>query len=388
MPFLTADIIFDGYTFLPFNSVLNISDEGAVMEVFQTDNFDKVRKYNGLLMPGMINAHCHLELSHLKSRIEEKIGMVPFLLSILSMRETVTAEEKQHAIEMAEAEMKANGIVAVGDISNTLDTLQQKAKKNMAYYNFVECLGLRPEKAKDIFMKARDIKEQFVAHHKTSLVLHAPYTISRELIQYIDEDSAGKITSIHNQESAAENELFLTGKGDFLKLFDAVNFDKNDFVTENKNSIQTYLPEFLYQKKIILVHNTFTNQEDIAWTHSLQKEIFWCLCPNANLYIENTLPDIQMMIKNNCNIVLGTDSLSSNHTLSIWDEIRTIKKNILDMPIEMMLKWATSNGARALGMQDVIGSFEPGKQPGVVNITDFSLHDFSPRERNHIQRVI
>ncbi len=388
MPFLTADIIFDGYKFLPSNTILNISDEGVIIEVSGTDNFDNVKKYNGLLMPGMINAHCHLELSHLKGKIGEKKGMVPFLLSILSMRETVTADEKQHAIEMAEAEMMVNGIVAVGDISNTGDTLLQKSKKNLAYHNFVECLGLRSDKARDIFLKADGLKEQFAKSHKTSLVLHAPYTISEALIKYIDEVSTDKITSIHNQESAAENELFLNRTGDFLRLFDAINFDKNDFVTKNKNSIQTYLPEFLHQNRIILVHNTFTSQEDILWVHSLHKEISWCLCPNANLYIENTLPDIGMMIKSNCNIVLGTDSLASNHTLSIWDEIKAIQNNIPGIPVEMMLKWATSNGARALGMQDVTGSFETGKKPGIVNIADFSLHDFSLKEKNHIQRVI
>lgn len=387
MTLLTADHIFDGYSFLPEHSVIQISDDGIIQQIMQEAPADQVKKYKGLLMPGMVNVHCHLELSFMKNQIDEKKGLVDFLLNVLAIRGKFSMEEKLKAIQEAEDEMIRNGIVAVGDISNTADTVLQKSMGNLNYQTFVECLGLSDDKASVVYNHAKEIHLQFLNVCNSSLVLHAPYTISNNLIKLVDNDSVGKVTTIHNQETAAENELFLTGTGDFLKLFDAVGFDKSEFVIEHKNSIRTYFPKFLNQKKIILVHNTFSSEADIQWAHALNKELYWCLCPNANLYIENTLPDIDMMMKNKCRIVLGTDSLASNHQLSIWEEITTIKNLKPQIPFEEMLKWATSNGAKALGMHE-IGSFETGKQPGIINIPDFTFESTYTEQQFSIARII
>jgi cytosine/adenosine deaminase-related metal-dependent hydrolase len=99
---------------------------------------------------------------------------------------------------------------------------------------------------------------------------------------------------------------------------------------------------------------------------AFNRQTFYCLCPNANLYISNVLPDIHLLMKEQCNIVLGTDSLASNHQLSIAEEIKTIQNNFPGISLETMLQWATINGARALQMDDTLGSFEKGKQPGVL----------------------
>jgi len=99
-----------------------------------------------------------------------------------------------------------------------------------------------------------------------------------------------------------------------------------------------------------------------------KSQIALCLCPSANLYIENNLPDILLLQKNNCNIVLGTDSYASNHQLSIWEEIRILQKHFPALTLETLLQWATSNGAKAMQMDAMLGSFEKGKQPGLVLI--------------------
>lgn len=111
--------------------------------------------------------------------------------------------------------------------------------------------------------------------------------------------------------------------------------------------------------------------------HSLsdggRPQTFFCLCINANQYIENALPPIEMLRKNNCTIVLGTDSLASNWSLNILDEIKTIKQNFPAIALEEMLQWATINGAKALQMENDLGSFEKGKKPGVVLIDEQKL---------------
>ena len=125
---------------------------------------------------------------------------------------------------------------------------------------------------------------------------------------------------------------------------------------------------------MILVHNTFTTQEDISFAQQYASEhlsgIHFCLCINANLYIENKVPPIELLMKNNCEIVLGTDSYSSNWQLSIASEIKTIKERHPHIPLPTILKWATSNGAKALNRSDELGSFIAGKTPGVVLLDD------------------
>ncbi|MCH5690151.1 amidohydrolase family protein [Niabella sp. W65] len=112
------------------------------------------------------------------------------------------------------------------------------------------------------------------------------------------------------------------------------------------------------QQQVLLVHNVYTTEEDIAFIHETGNKVFWCLCPNANHYINRTLPNLAMFIKNNASLVLGTDSLASNHQLSIWEEIQTLRKAYEDVPLASMLQWATSNGAKALKIDAQYGSFE------------------------------
>ncbi|HQW46544.1 MAG TPA: amidohydrolase family protein [Chitinophagaceae bacterium] len=378
MPILSADYLFDGETYLPSNTVLQVSDKGVIEAIFQTDNKTDVEVYEGLLMPGMINAHCHLELSHMQNQISEGKGLVAFLLGILAQRTLMRADDIQTAIAKAEASMLANGIVAVGDISNTLDTLPQKARQQLHYQTFVVCLGLKEEKAMDIFLQAKKMQSQFALYGNSSLALHAPYTLSHRLIKLVNEDGKGQVTTIHNQECEAENELFMHRTGDFLSLFEAVHFNINDFITAQKNSLQTYLPLMEQAQPLILVHNTVTTTEDIAFAQATGKQLYWCLCPNANLYIEGRLPNIPLMLQAGCTLVLGTDSLASNHSLSIWDEIKTIRTHYPEIALETMLQWACINGAQALGMDASLGRFAIGKQPGVVYIPDFHHANSTP----------
>jgi len=367
MQFFSADFIFDGFQFLPSDSIIILDDMGIISGVTQATNQSNVIHLNGLLMPGLINAHCHLELSHMKDVIKEKTGLVEFLLRINQQRAIHTEEEIKKAIHNAEHEMLQNGIVAVGDISNTLLSFEQKRQKNLHYHTFVECVGLLNANAHRRFEAAEKMYNEFIQLHESSLVVHAPYSVSENLMALIDQASIRKITSIHNQECDDENRLFQNGDGNFLKLFESILHDSTFFKPSGKTSLQTYFPKFHHQQKLILVHNTVSSKEDIEFANSFEKELFWCLCPNANLYIEQKLPDVLMMMEQGCQMVLGTDSLASNHSLSILDEILTLQHHIPSISLHEKLTWATSNGAKALGMHE-LGSFETGKKPGLIQI--------------------
>ena len=116
------------------------------------------------------------------------------------------------------------------------------------------------------------------------------------------------------------------------------------------------------------MHNTFTSKEDIDFAKSIDTNTFWCLCPNANLYIENTLPNAALLYNENCQVVFGTDSLASNHTLNIFEEMKIIQQHFPQIPFEKLLQSMTSVGAKALGIDQQFGSFEVGKKPGIVLI--------------------
>ena len=167
-----------------------------------------------------------------------------------------------------------------------------------------------------------------------------------------------------------------------------MGIDISFFNPTGKSSLQSWLPYLNNDQSLILVHNVTTTAADVEFikraTNNKQQTTNFCLCPNANLYISNTLPDISMLMENNCNIVLGTDSLASNHQLNILEEIKTLQKNFAQLQLETILQWATINGARALQMDNTLGSFEKGKCPGVVlieNVNDCRLIENSSSRR-------
>ena len=206
--------------------------------------------------------------------------------------------------------------------------------------------------------------------HRTSLVPHAPYSISPKTFQLINEATKDQVISIHNQEHPAEDELYKTGAGAYLKLFKIFGIDRSPFPVTGKSSIRSVLPYFTNGQTILLIHNTFMPEEDLVWANEYADtnglKLVYCLCINANLYIENKVPPIDMLMKHNCHIVLGTDSYSSNWQLSIVKEIEAVQKHFPHIPVETILQWATHNGAKALGWNEELGSFEKGKRPGVM----------------------
>jgi cytosine/adenosine deaminase-related metal-dependent hydrolase len=376
-----ADQIFDGYKMLS-NKVLITDNEGVIVDLIEDDGADDVQRFSGILSPGFINAHCHLELSHMKSLIPEKTGLVDFVFSVVTQRH-FKEEEILEAIDRAETEMLQNGIVAVGDICNNTLTIPQKQKNRLAYYNFIEVSGWVPSVAEKRFQHSLEIYKAYSSmDHRpwtmdhTSLVPHAPYSVSRQLWKLLEPTFKGKVVTMHNQETAHEDELFLKGTGDFRRLYQQMNIDDSCFIHPENRSLENSIPHLKSAQNILLVHNTFTNAQDIQFSNfqiDTFSNLFWCLCPNANLYIEDRLPDVQQFIDNNCKIVLGTDSLASNWSLNILDEMKTVQKNFPSIEIETMLKWATINGAEALQMNDVLGSFEKGKKPG-LNLIEADMH--------------
>ena len=392
MRYLTADYVFPISQPPIKNGIVAVDDDGRIIGVHSPQTIDhSIEEFKGILCPGFVNTHCHLELSHMKGVIPEKTGLAGFIKKFISARKQFSPQQIENGIAAGEKEMLENGIVAVGDICNGSDTFKQKANRNLKYYNFIEGLDFFPENTETELKRVNNVIEelkQIDARADYSPVPHAPYSVSEKHFQTFSKILSDKIISIHNQESADENLMFREKRGKIIEFFISLGMNFSNWKASGKNSLESYLAFLPKANNLLLVHNTFTNSEDIKFAEAYSKNIYWATCPNANLYIENKLPDYKLFIEAKAKFTIGTDSLASNHSLSILDEMKTISQHFPQINLEILLQWATLNGANALGFQNELGSFEVGKNPGVLLIENVDLQKFHLKENERVKRLV
>lgn len=387
LKYFSADWIFPVSSPPIKNGVVAVNPDGGIEEVLTQEEAASlnlaITKHKGSIVPGFINTHCHLELSHLLGQIPEQTGLVEFVQSIIKSRQG-NIEEIKTAMYAADQKMFENGIVVVGDISNQISSKEVKEQSKVYYHTFIEAMGFNPERAVKIMDDVKGIKQAF-GSLPTSIVPHAPYSVSPELFELIkvEAEKDNAFISVHNQETEDENDLFENKTGGFLALYRFLGLDISFFAPTKKTSLQTWLP-YMKEQKTLLVHNTVTNRADIAFAKESNDNLYWCLCPQANLYIENALPDVDLLIEENVKITLGTDSLASNHQLNILSEMITLQK-YKNVTFEKLLRWATINGAEFLELDQQIGTIAIGKKPG-LNLIQLSA-DFKI-ESDQVRRLI
>lgn len=352
------------------NGVVEINEEGLITHIGENRSNTSVEVIykKGFICPGFVNTHCHLELSHLKGQVEEKRQLHHFIQDLQSIR---LAEQREinDAIKRADQEMQKNGIVAVGDISNSKDSFDLKTKSNIHYHSFIELFGFNPDKAQKVYEKGVELsKELGKKQLNYSIVPHSPYSMSDELLSLIAATKNNRPLSIHNQETASENQMYENKSGSIVEMLERFGNDLQAWEASQKSSLQTYLHKLPKHTPLLLVHNTFTLQADIQFAEQHHDQLYWCFCPNANLYIENRLPDLPAFVEEGVKCTLGTDSLASNWQLSIWEEIKSIQDHFPQIEIDLLLQWACKNGAEFLGLENVLGTLEIGKKPGLVQV--------------------
>ncbi len=371
---------------------IDISDDGTILGIHDTPPPADHSYHAGCILPGLINAHCHLELSHMQGLLPTGTGLVDFILGVLQQR-AVDDHVIQDAAVRADKYMYSAGVQAVGDICNTLHTQAAKLQSQMSYVNFVE--------AYDLFQGTED-NPYFSSHLETyhqlqlksqdqkSLVPHAPYSVSpgafAQMSPYFQKDR-GTI-SIHNQETPSENAFFTENTGALVDFYAAAGMSLHIEDIAASSSLRYALHHLPTDRRILLVHNTMTTTDDVLDALSTHSDLYWCTCPRANLYIENRLPDYTALRAAGARICVGTDSLSSNWSLSVWDELKTIAQYQSSIPITELLSWATLHGAEALSLDDQLGRIKIGLSPGIVHV------DINPEKkgqsiaRSSIQRLV
>lgn len=370
--YFSADFILPvGRAPLP-NGVIAVDDAGSIEGIWadvselSAPEQNQIRRYDGIIVPGFVNAHCHLELSHLRGMIPRKTGLVPFIQEVMDKR-PANEEIVQEAMQRADREMAANGIVAVGDHVNTAASVSIKRQSELYYHTFVELLGFEPQDAAPQWARASAIRDQF-EELAVSTTPHAPYSVSGELFRLNRSKNANTDNpiSMHNQESASEHEFFRFKTGDFVGFYKNLDKSTAHFAPRGISSLRTIAPLLPAKQRIQLVHNTFTHRKDAHMMTRMGLNVYWCLCLQANRYIEDSVPTLaQLMDGSDFPFTIGTDSLASNDRLCIVSELKAIHREFPDLKLPDTIRWATLNGAEFLGISDRFGSIEIGKRPGI-----------------------
>ncbi len=386
---ISADVIFPVTSEPIKHGEIIVDDNGFILDIRKNKKNVKNPKteyYSGIIIPGFINAHSHLEYAYTKNLIKPHQGLLEFIRSIKDIKATVPVDYDK--ILEADEQMYKNGIVAVGDHTNTLITKEIKRQSNIYYHSFVELYKAISEINSPKADFQHGLAYLCALNNRGSITPHAAYSVGPELMHMIAQYSYENrsIVSIHNQETAAEREMFLYGTGKFYEFFHSAGTEKH-WLPTGTSSIEWFLPFFRESHNILLIHNTFTTKEDIIFAQNLNSRLFWVMCPGSNLYIENTLPDIPMFQQLNCTLALGTDSYASNTKLSILNEMKIIQQNF-NIDFHTLLQWATINGAKALEIDHMFGSIERGKKPGLILLQNIDPQKLIIDDKIKIKRLI
>lgn len=372
------------------NALIGVNEVGKIISI-ENSAFSGIEEgyeyFPGAICPGFINAHCHLELSYSRSQIEPHNGINSFIDELEKLKRITPIAEKYRAIVDAEQEMLNNGIVAVGDICNSTDSLEIKKNSLLKYYNFIEVFGSLETKAESNFSKGLEVFNQM--NEPKSIVLHAPYSVSESLMKmnFDFAENKNKVQSMHHLESKEELNYFLNASGAIAERLQKWGIEIPKHIPSKKSPFKS-IEKFIDKDNILLlVHNTFLEEEELKAIQSSHPKTYFVLCPISNYYIENCQPNYLLFLQHPNKICIGTDSLASNYFLSILDEIKWIQTEYHEIKSEILLQWACKNGAEALGFTD-LGTIEVGKKPGLVHLSDFDLENCRFGKHSTATRII
>ena len=372
-------------------AIITTEDDGTILCIEDTggnpEEKHSVEFHNGIIIPGFVNCHCHLELSHMKGSIAQGSCLGGFVEQVRNTRDN-NSENIIASAYSADNEMYSEGIVLCADICNTSLSFNIKKESSIRYINLLEVFGIDAEKAgrrMDEIIKVAETAEKM--NLPSSMVPHSAYSMSLSLLRLLRVKSDNnKVTSIHFMETSGEKAFLENHSGPFMASYKLSGLIPSRLETV-KSHVDAVLNEITLSGNLILVHNTFADRETIRKIKE-RKNLFWCLCPNSNIYIENEMPPLDLLIEEDCEIVIGTDSLASNNKLSVLEELKTLQVNFPAVSIEELVRWATVNGAKALGEEGRFGKIESGKKPGLLLLHNVDLNNMKLLPGSFVTRLI
>ena len=356
------------------NGFVEMEEDGTVIRTgVCADPAAEPVYYDGAVVPGFVNAHCHIELSYMKGLFRKGTGMAGFIDQINELRDTKSMEEKVRDLTVAMDSLWKQGVVAMADISNCADSFAVKARHPMYTRTFLEVFGTEPEDCDAVMDGVRKLKKVADCFGiDAAPTPHACYTMSPELVTAVSvEGLKSGFLSFHSEETEEEEEMLKYGSGKMWE--NRRNAGMSVPPVTGKSSLLYFIDRLLeghpapFEEHILLVHECCMDQEGIDAVKAVMKHPFVAVCPLSNLFIHNALPPIDLMRRNALKICVGTDSLSSNDDLRIVDELYCLQRNFPEVPLGELLTWASRNGAEFLAKPE-FGTLETGKRPGLVFI--------------------
>jgi cytosine/adenosine deaminase-related metal-dependent hydrolase len=371
--------------------IISTADDGTILKIEDCEGSleerHSVEFYNGIIVPGFVNCHCHLELSYLKDVIPAGKGLAAFLRDVSLLRNSVV-KDTDKAIREADSCLYKEGIVLCADICNTTSTFPLKTGSRIQYLSLLEVFGIDASRAETRIDEVIELsKVAAEAGLPAWIVPHSVYSVSLPLFRLIKErSSSNPVTSIHFMESPDEELLLAAHSGSLMDSYRQFlpPFSHLDLAGSHAEAV---VKEITSSGNLILVHNTFVKLEHIRELRK-RDNLYWCLCPNSNLQIEQKMPPADLLNEEGCNIVIGTDSLSSNSALSIVEELKTIQRYFPQISLDTLIKWATINGAAALCEDSLMGTIEPGKRPGLLLLMNTDLLNLKLLPGTSVRRLI
>ncbi len=340
--------------------LVECDDEGRIVRIGQWERLDNIPQaefYAGALTAGFVNAHCHLELSYLRGAIERGTGFGGFARAIGQVRGNYTIEERQRALAAASERMWAEGVQAVADIINDDSSLEHKRQSPIRYHNFAELFGLRADVS---------AMNNLLTAPNTTLTPHSTYSLQSEAFAAAAE---GERLSIHFMESPDEEELY-RGEGSLAAWYGRMGWEC-DFLHYG-SPVGRIIGQVERFRRVLLIHCCCLKRSDVeALLNHFSVPPTFVLCPQSNRYISGLQPPAKMLMECGARVAIGTDSLASNSSLSIIEELKLLPQ----IPLATRLEWATMGGAEALGISAEMGSVEVGKRPGLVIVEGIEEQD-------------
>lgn len=357
--------------------VVEVDDNGTITNISRHDSIDNIASvefYPGILIPGMVNAHSHLELAYLRGAIAEGTGFAGFAREIGRVRGNYTDQERLHAASVADSELWHEGVEAVLDIANDDLIMGIKERSKVEYHTLFEVFGLNTQSC-----DAHRAMASKYAH--SDITIHSTYSLQDAIFRDIANKGKESL-SIHLLES--DDEIALYNKaGSLWEWYTRMGWEC-DFLHYGHPSrrIAESTPS---TRRTVLVHGCKATTEDVTLLNNhFDTPPTWVLCPESNRYISGITPPVAMLREMGATIAIGTDSLASARHISMVENMRLLG----DIPLAELLTYATLNGAKALGIEKQKGSLEVGKRPGLVVLSDIDMQAMRISEESYARRII
>jgi cytosine/adenosine deaminase-related metal-dependent hydrolase len=327
---------------------------------------------NVAILPGLINAHTHLELSWLRGRVPPANRFTDWVKTLVGIRrgtEQLITPEIVAPVRDAIRELRASGTVAVGDVSNSLAAVKPMKDAGLKGVVFHELLGFT-ERDGALIESTREQRAAAARHGiQITLAPHAPYSTSVELFRAIRRavsSSDCPIMTVHLGESPEEVELLERGSGPWRGILETIGAWRDDWEVPACGPVQFLERHGLLDSQTLVVHGVQLDDRSLQRLKALGATLV--TCPRSNRWVGVGDPPIERFYRSGVAVAVGTDSLASVEDLNVFAELKTMRDLAPSVPARSLLESATLVGARALGLDWELGSLTPGKQPGLLAI--------------------